>query len=278
MRFACLLLTLIMSAAPFVCAQSKQFLYLSAERIATLEIADDHTVLLNYFNLGKTYELLTAYQVVLLGGDQEVFRGHLFREDSPKDPADPFIVTEMSRPGEYAGYEIAGRYTAGAPASRALMKISGRILEFEPLTSQQFELVAARIGELDMGNPDRAAALHLAGFGRGYGKLTLTGTPEAEPLELFFPDQAVLPPVPIATPAPRLPSSDREIPDPVVVRVSVFVSRAGGLKDVTAVEGPNEKLKGIAVQTVRNSWTFLPAISSNKVAEAEMKLNVVFKR
>jgi hypothetical protein len=278
MKIGWILLALALTFSQLLCAQARQFFYLSAERIATLEVVDDHTVLLNYFNLGKTFELLNGYQVVLLGSSGEVFRGHLFRQDAPKDPADKFAVSKLARPGTYAGYEIAGRHVADGTITRALVRVSGRILELEPLTSKQFELVAARIGELDLGNPDRTEAIRLAGFARGYGTLMLSGTDEADGLESYFPDQRVLPPVPISTPAPRLPSSDRSMPDPVFVRVGVFVSRAGGLRDVRALEGPDEKLKQIAVQTVQNSWVFLPAISENKVAEAEMKLNVVFKR
>lgn len=278
MKIGWILLALALTFPQFLCAQAKQFFYLSAERIATLEVVDDHTVLLNYFNLGKTFEPLNAYQVVLLGAEGEIFRGHLFREDAPKNPMEKFTVSKLARPGEYSGYEIAGRHVADGTITRALMKVSGRILELEPLTSKQFELVAARIGELDLGNPDRREAIRLAGFARGYGSLALSGTAEAGGLESYFPDESILPPVPVSTPAPRLPSSDRSNPDPVVVRVGVFVSRAGGLRDVTAIAGPNEKLKQIAVQTVQNSWVFLPAISGNKVAEAEMKLNVIFKR
>ncbi len=278
MKFGWILLSLVVALPQLVCAQAKQFLYLSAERIATAEIVDDHTVLLNYFNLGKTYEPLTSYQVVLLGSVGEIFRGHLFREESPKNPDETFTVSKLARPGEYAGYEIVGRHVSDGAVTRALMKVSGRILELEPLTPKQFELVAARIGELDLGNPDRSDAIRVAGFTRGYGRLALSGTPEAAGEERYFPDQSVFAPVPIATPEPRLPSSDQSLPDPVIVRVGAFVSRAGGLRGVTAIEGPSEKLKQIAVQTVQNSWVFLPAISANKVADAEMKLKVVFKR
>lgn len=278
MRAGWILILVMLTVSPLLYGQNKQFLYLSAERIATLEFVDDHSVLLNYFNLGKTYELLTSYQIVLLGAEGEIFRGHLFREEAPKDPAEKFSVTKMARPGEYAGYDVVGRHVKDGVISRALMKVSGRILELEPLTPKQFELVAARIGELDLADPDRPAAIQRAGFARGYGSLALSGTAEAGGVESYFPDANVLPPVPIATPAPRLPSSEEALAEPVVVRVGVFVTRSGGLRDVTAVEGPDEKLKQIAVQTVRNSWVFLPAISGNKLAEAEMKLNVVFKR
>ncbi|MFZ0426725.1 MAG: energy transducer TonB [Acidobacteriota bacterium] len=278
MRIRWILLLILLAWTQPLFAQAKQFLYLSAERIVTLELVDDHSVVLNYFDLGKTYELLTARQLVLLGPSGEVFRGHLFKEESPKDPFDQFSVSKMARPGEYAGYVVVGRHLGDGPVSRVLMMVSGRILELEPLTAKQFNLAAARIGELDLDNPDRAAAIRLAGFNRGYGTLSLAGTAEAGALEAYFPEANIVPPVPISTPAPRLPSSEKSLPDPVVVQVSVYVSRAGGLRDVKAIEGPSEKLEQIAVQTVQNSWVFLPAISENKVAEAEMKLNVVFTR
>ena len=96
MKFGWILLSLVVALPQLVCAQAKQFLYLSAERIATAEIVDDHTVLLNYFNLGTTYEPLNSYQVVLLGSAGEIFRGHLFREESPKNPDETFTVSKLA--------------------------------------------------------------------------------------------------------------------------------------------------------------------------------------
>lgn len=259
-------------------AQSRQFIYVSDQRIVTIEPADQRTVYLNYINLGDSWEVLLAHQLVLVGPGGKVFRGHLFRLENPTDAARPYAVKELIRPGKFTGYQVVGKFDLGGPPERALFKVSGRILELEPLTAREFELAAARIGELDLANPDRKSALERAGFFKGYGRLTMAGSEAAAAVEPWFEELPVFPPVALETPEPRLPSSESHLPDPVVVRVSAVVSRSGGLKNVQVAEGLGGKLDQIALQTVQNSWVFLPAISGTEVAEASVKLNVVFRR
>jgi len=84
--------------------------------------------------------------------------------------------------------------------------------------------------------------------------------------------------VPLANPSPRLPTSEAARSDPVMVRVKAAVSRHGGLHNVQVVEGINDRLDQIAVETVRNSWVFLPAISNNEIVDSQVTLNILFKR
>jgi hypothetical protein len=182
------------------------------------------------------------------------------------------------RPGEFAGYLIVGDFRTSNSIERAFLQISGRILELESLESDDFELLAARIGELDLAIENRKFAIERAGFSRGFGELHYAGSAEAGAVEVFFQMEDVLAPVPLANPSPLLPSSESGRPDPVVVRVKAFVSRQGGLRDVRLAEGLSPKLDEIAVETVRNAWVFLPAISNNEIVEAEVTLNIVFRR
>ncbi len=263
--------------AGWASAQARQFVYVSDQRIVTVEPADERTVYLNYINLGDSWEVLLAHQLVLVGPGGKVFRGHLFRLENPTDVARPYAVKELIRPGKFTGYQVVGKFDLGGPPAKAFFKVSGRILELEPMGAREFELMAARIGELDLANPDRKSALERAGFFRGYGRLTLAGSEEAA-MDPWFEELPIFPPVALDTPQPRLPSSESHLPDPVVVRVSAVVSRSGGLKNVQVAEGLGGKLDQIALQTVQNSWVFLPAISGTEVAEASVKLNVVFRR
>lgn len=276
-RFWELMLVWVMLSAG-AAAQPRQFLYVSDQRIITIEPADAQTVYLNYINLGDSWEVLLAHQLVLVGADGKVVRGQLFREENPSDVGNPFAVKELVRPGRFTGFQVAGRFELDGPPARALFKVSGRILELEALPAREFELSAARINELDLANPDRKSALERAGFFRGYGKLSMAGAEDSAELDRWFEELQVFPPIAVASPQPRLPSSESHLPDPVVVRVSALVSRAGGLKNVQVAEGVGGKLDQIAVQTVQNSWQFLPAISGTEVAEASVKLNVIFRR
>ena len=257
---------------------ASQYVYLSDRRIVTMEVVDANNLILNYINLGDSFEMLQAPMVALVDGAGRHFNGHLISlEDSP-DPGTRFKVSEVMKPGEFAGYLILGNFRTESPIERAFLQISGRILELEALDPGDFELLAARIGEIDLSARERKWAIERAGFSRGFGKLFFAGTKDAEDVEAFFETGSVLAPVTLANPSPLLPSSESNWPDPVIVRIKAVVSRQGGLRDIRLEEGVSPKLDEIALETVRNSWVLLPAISNSEIVEAEVTLNIVFRR
>lgn len=262
----------------WVRAESVQYVYLSDHRIITLEIVDSNNLILNYINLGDSFEMLQAPMVALVDSSGRHYNGHLISLDETNDPSFPYQISTLLKPGEFEGYLIVGDFRAKSPIERSFLQISGRILELEPLSADEFELLAARIGQLDLAAEDRKLAIERAGFSRGFGDIVFAGTNEARAVENFFSTNNVIAPVILASPAPRLPTSEATRPDPIVVRIKTTVSRHGGLRDVQVVEGINAKLDEIALETVRNSWVFLPAISNNEIVESQLTLNITFKR
>lgn len=255
-----------------------QFVYLSDQRIVTLELVDSNNLILNYINLGDSFEMLEAPMVALVDSSGRHFNGHLISLEESEDQRHRYKISELMKPGTFSGYLIVGNFRTTNLIERALLQISGRILELEPLSGDEFELLAARIGEIDLAIRERKGAIERAGFSRGFGELFFAGTEEAKAVEVFFGKDPVLAPVTLANPSPLLPSSESSRPDPVVVRVKAVVSRQGGLRDIHLAEGINPKLDEIALETVRNSWVFLPAISNNEIVEAEVTLNILFRR
>src|SRR5690606_13759024 len=143
---------------------------------------------------------------------------------------------------------------------------------------KEFDLFASRVARLELGDPDRKLALQRVGFDRGFGEMLFTGTPEAAELEKFFPDDNLLAPQILSSPPPRLPGDFEHLPEPVQVRVRLFVSQVGGTSNFEVVNGVEPTLDRMAVETVRNSWTFLPAVSNNQVVATEVTLLVTFVR
>jgi len=271
----------VLGLVPSVLAQSEgahYYLYLSDARIVTIEITDSQTVILNYINLGDTFDTVQPPWLVLVDSEGNPYRGHLIEVEGASYESGRYKPFDLIRPNSFAGYSILGNFRFKAPPQKAYLKIGGRILEFESLSADDFELVAARIGELDLGIENSKAALMGAGFESGFGSMYRAGSAESRTLEAFFPDEEVVPTVLLANPAPRLPSSEEGRPDPVLVVISVTVSPAGGLYDLEVKEGINEVLDELALETVRNSWVFLPALSKKKVVESRLTLNVVFQR
>ncbi len=254
------------------------FLYLSDQRIVTLEVVNGSSAVINYLNLSEAYSVFMPYNLILFGNQGQWKRGQVIKNEDFADTDNRFLATSLIKPGKVYGVEIMGNLKLNGVVERAILKIEGRILFFEKLNKRDFEVALARISNIDLDRNNRKSALQRAGFTRGFGRMIFEGTDPAKEYSEFFMEDTVLGPVAIADPKPLLPSAFSHLPDPVVVRVIGFISRFGGLKDTSVIEGLDPVLDELALETVRGSWQFLPAIQGTEVAEAEVKLNVVFRR
>lgn len=254
---------------------ARHFLYLSDQRIVTVELVDETTFVVNYINLSDSYEVLPAPDIVVTTPEGLLYRGHVFEEENAADPEHRYEVTQLIRPGEFRGFQVRGKLST--QAKDVFLRLGSRILRLEPLSPREFDLAASRINTINLAEQDRKLALQSAGFSRGYGEMRYAGDPDGEEWAGYFTDQEILPPVALATPAPRLPSFARDLTPPVVVQVRAFVTKAGALQGLELVQGLEPRLDSLALETVRNSWIFLPAVADNQLANAELKLNVVFE-
>ena len=265
-------------AQPKQISGTRQYMYLSDQRILTLEVANSEKAILNYINLGQAYDLIEATNVVLvdeLGGS---YRGHVIAIEPVTDPTERYKVSELLAPKKFEGFTILGDFRMEAPAKTAYFKTGGRILELEALTAEDFEKAAELVAGIDLTTDDPKFALQRAGFTRGYGKIFFAGTPNADNLEKYFAQADVLAPIPVYRPAPKLPTKFADLPDPVFVELKLLVSKSGGLYQFEVTRSPNPTVGELAMETVKNSWRFLPAISKGQVADASLTLRVTFQR
>jgi len=254
------------------------FLYLSDQRIVTLEVVDGKSAVINYLNLAESYSLFVPSNLVLEGSDGEWKRTQVIRNEDPSQDGARYFASHLIKPGEVYGVEVMGDLRINGPVTGACLRAEGRILIFEKLNRRDFEVAAARISGIDLDRRNRKDALQRAGFQRGFGRMLFEGTPETEVYNRYFPDDPVFGPVAVSDPKPLLPSAFRQLPDPVMVRIGGSISRFGALKDAEVLEGINPTLDELALETVRGSWQFIPAVQGTEVADAEVKLNVVFRR
>lgn len=258
-------------------AEGQHFIYLSDQRILTLEVVDPSTAVFNYVNLGQTYEVFKAPKVVLLDEQGKGYRGHVFQVEEGEEGPAKFKVSDLVKPGQYKGYLLRGDLRVEGAIDRVAVGLGGRFAELEKLESREFEVQVARISELDLTQKDRVLALERVGFQRGYGVLHAVESEEAQVFRPFLGEEEILPPVIIKNPAPRLPSSKAEQFPSAIVQVRAFVSVYGGVSGVEINRSLDPVLDEMALQTVQNSWLFLPAISDGKVVSAELTLNVKFE-
>ncbi len=254
------------------------YLYLSNQRVITVELIDEQKTILNYINLGEIFEIVQAPMLLILDSEGNIYRGHLMEIEDPPDPVNRFKIGELVKPLEYKGFDILGNYRFTGTPQRAFLRLGTRIIALQSLSPEEFELAAAKIGGLDLAIENGKQMVMEAGFRQGHGTLHDAGDEDIVGLERYFPDLDLLAPVVLFEPKPTLPRSFTHLPDPVTVLLKAVVSQTGGLFEVEVAEGINPRLDEMAVQTVYNSWGFLPAISNGEISPSEVTLEVIFQR
>ena len=257
---------------------TRHYFFLSDQRIITVELINEQKSILNYINLGDSFEIIQAPELLILDAEGRPYHGHVIEVEDPTHPSERFKVTELIQPDRYVGYNIWGNYRFQAPPEKVFLKVGSRIVELEPVSESDFNLLASRIGNLDLTMEDGKQMVLTAGFYQGHGTIYGSGATEVEQMEIHFPDLELVPPVLLESARPALPSSFAHLPDPVVVELSGRVSRSGALSDIEVVHGIAPRLDQLARETAQNTWTFLPAISKGKVADTQLTFNVVFRR
>ena len=282
MLTACLGMWLAINAWSPVCQAAQpallHFLYVSNQRVVTLELIDEGETILNFINLGKNFELLQSTNLLILDTTGGAYRGHLFKRDRADEEGQVFEVTDLIEPRQFKGYSILGNFRFKAPPASVFLRLGARILELEPLTPEEFEKAADKVGNLDLEVENSTLALYDAGFLQGVGQLLRAGTPEGDPIDALLTDSELYPPIILKNPAPRLLSKFSRLPDPVVVRIRLKLTALGGLISHSVEESVDPELDSIALGVVRNSWVVLPAISDGKPAGAELVVRVEFER
>lgn len=271
-----------LAASCFVAGQTasgpRHYFFLSDQRVITVELINEQKTILNYINLGDSFEIIQAPGLLILDAEGLPYHGHVFEVENATHPNDRFKVTELVQPDRYVGYNIWGNYSFQTPPEKVFLKVGSRIAELEPVSQTDFNLLASKIGNLDLAMEDGKQMVLLAGFRQGWGTIYGSGAVEVQQIEGHFPDLEIVPPVLLDGAQPALPSSFAHLPDPVVVELSGRVSRSGALTDIEVVNGIAPRLDQLARETAQNTWSFLPAISKGKVADIRLTFNVVFRR
>ena len=278
MRSCAVFFALLTISAVSVAKESpRYFFYLSDKRIVTVEVSSDRKAILNYINISENIEVIEAANLLVLDADGNRFQGHLFANEGTNREEEPFLSSHLLKPGEFGGYDVLGSFRLKAAPRAVYFKIASRLFSLDPLNDEDFDLVEARIAEIDL-SVGGGLAVRDVGFRQGYGSSVILGTAEAAEIEAQIKSTDPLPPVVLSNPPPRLNPKWNSLPEPVLVTVRVKVTEKGGLTDLEIAKGVNPELDKQALEVVRNSWSILPAVSKGKPAASVLVLRVFFVR
>ena len=246
------------------------FAYVSDRRIITVETASATELVLNVINLTDEIMVVHPYDLLVRQGSQEAL-GHVFRRDG-KEPVDPFFATRLVKPREFVGMTVVG--AVGEDPEGVVFRSASRFFFLQRMDKESFDGLERKIGQIELGASDAERTLRNAGISEGYGTLQSFPEGETESLERLFPEPGqVLAPRVIFRRDPRAPEG---IQPAAEVEVRGLVSKKGDLLDAKVTRGISVEADSRALNTVRNSWKFLPAVRDGDVVDASVTLRVRF--
>ena len=99
-----------LAASGFAAGQSasgtRHYFFISDQRVITVELISEHKSILNYINLGDSFEIIQAPQLLILDAESRPYHGHLIEVEDATHPNERYKVTELVQPDGYVGYNI----------------------------------------------------------------------------------------------------------------------------------------------------------------------------
>lgn len=257
------LLTELAVAAPIY------FVYVSDQRVITVESVSSSTLILNVINLGQDVWVIRPYDIMLRSGSASAI-GQAFRKEE-KGPVS-FYATHLVKPHEFVGVAVVGELVRDPDG--AVVRVGSRFFFLQKIGKSDFGILERQISNIDLQRENSEAALREAGIRQGFGDLVSYPDGETEALNALFPEpgQAL---------GPRVIS--KKDAKPVVgtppgseIEVQGLISKSGELLDAKVTRGISTEADQRALATVRNSWKFVPAVRDGEVVEATVRLRVKF--
>ena len=263
------------------CAEegSKQFTFISSQYIITAEIASEHTFVLNFINLSDFVIVMQPSEFIYRGASGTFYNGQVFDAEKRDNRGEisRYSASILLKGHSFTDLTIVGAFHELDEIEELSLRIGARRFYLAPLDEIQFEMLAAKIGELDLENPDSRASLKDANIQDMGSAKTTDGTSEWDKdwQNLINPDGINVPKV-IEHPPILLPEDSKYSAISGKIRLSAFINRNGGVQDLKIVKGMDKDLDERALRAVQNSWVFLPATKNGEVLETMIFFEVEF--
>ncbi len=282
-RFAGTVAVMALSFIPIAAGPSaaapKAFAFVGAPYIFTAEVSGSHAFVLNFFNLSDYVIVIQPSEFIYKGASGQFYIGQVFDLPNKSTRGDSYRYSAsfLLNGNSFKGLNILGAFHEQDHIEEISIRIGAKRFYMEPMDKSQYDDLGARIGDLDIKNPDPGMALRKANIAE-LGRVTTTdGTSDWDRdwQNLLLPE-GVNPPRILEKPD-ILPTDDaRRTNTYGNIRLSATITRDGTIQNLSVVKGLGHGLDERAVEAVKSSWTFLPATKNGEVVEAEIKFDVSF--
>jgi TonB family protein len=274
-----LLTVLLAAASPRAEGPFKWFVFISPQLIITAEVAGPHSFVLNLINLSEFVLVVQPNEFIYKGASGAFYIGQVYEKESTDNRGQVFkySASTLLKSRSFTGLTVLGGFQELDAITELSVRVGAKRYYLRPESREDFEIQAARIGELELNSDDLRAALERANLQSTGTVKSTDGTSEWDRdwQGLIRDDGVNLPKIiekPPVTPteeAVRTNTYGR-------VRLSAIITRNGSLQDLRVEKGLGRGLDERAVEAVKNSWVFLPATKNGEVLEGRLEFNVDF--
>jgi TonB family protein len=275
---AALLLLLVFPSASAV-ASPKTFVYVSKSYIITAEAAGERSFVLNFINLSDFVIVILPNEFIYKGASGRFYIGQVFdlAQKDMRGDTSKYSASFLLKGHFFAGVSITGVFREQDQIEELSVRIASKRFYLQPMEKTAFEQFAAKIGKLDITNPNADAVLETAGISEMGTEKSTDGTLEWDRdwQGLITPDGVN--PIKIIRQTNIEPAAEAiKAKTYGKVKLSAIINKNGGIHDLKVVKALNKNLDQRAMDGVKSGWLFLPATKNGEVIESTIPIEVDF--
>ena len=272
------LLWLIQTAPKTPGAESaKTFAFVNPSYIITAELATEHTFVVNFINLSDFVIVVQPMDFIYRSAPGHYYIGQVFELEhaDTRGEMQKYSASILLRAHSFAGLNVVGLFKEQDQIEELSVRIGSQRFYMEPVEKIQFDQLARKIETLDLDSADVAEMFHAANIQqRGSVKITDGTDAWDQDWEGLITPDGVNPPKAIESPTIFLPENAKVPEDKRKVRISCLITKNGGIQNLKVVKSRDHDLEQRALDSVANSWVFLPATKNGEVYETVIEFEV----
>jgi hypothetical protein len=257
----------------------KTFAFANSHYVITAEVGSARSFILNFINLSDFVIVVQPNEFIYKGASGRFYIGQVYERGikNTKGETQRYSASILLKGHSFAGLTMVGFFREQDQIVEMSVRIGAKRYFLQPVDTQAFEQLAAKINKLNLDSADPAAALAEANVPEMGNVKTTDGSSEWDrDWDGLITSEGVNPPKIIerseisATPEARKTRTYGKI------KISGIINKSGEIQDLKVVKGLGRGLDQKALEGVKSSWVFLPATKNGEVLDSAIAVEVEF--
>jgi len=260
-------------------AGSKTFVYVGKNYAIAAEAGKTRSFVLNFYNLSDFVIVIQPGEFIYKGASGRFYIGQVFEQASKevRTSGQRYTASFMLKGHSSAGLTIVGPFQEQDQIEELSMRIGAKRFYLQPMEKALFDPLAAKIGELDLNNPNSEAAIAAVGIAEAGTMKNTDGTSEWDhDWQGLIGEDGLNPPKIVERTDIESTIEAKKTRTYGKVKLSALINKNGGIQDLRLIKGLGRGLDQRVMDAVRSSWLFLPATKNGEVLESSVAFEVEF--